>query len=159
MATTVKRITLWRAEVPNAPGTLARTLEPLAAAGADLRVVMGYRFPDESERAAIELYPVSGRRATAAAGEAGLAASAISCLLVEGDNTPGFGARLGRALADEGINVAFLMAQVLGRKFSAVLGFADEAGATTATRVIKAVGRAPAKRARKAKRASKRKRR
>src|SRR5206468_2332130 len=73
MAVTVKRITLWRADVDNHPGALARTLEPLAQAGADLRLVMGYRLPQTPERAAIELYPVSGKRATAAAAQAGLA--------------------------------------------------------------------------------------
>ena len=41
----VRPITLWRAEVDNQPGVLAQTLEPLAAAGADLQVVMGYRLP------------------------------------------------------------------------------------------------------------------
>ena len=45
MAVTVKRIGLWRSEVANEPGALARTLEPLAASRASLRVVMGYRFP------------------------------------------------------------------------------------------------------------------
>jgi hypothetical protein len=71
MALTVKRITLWRREVENQPGVLARTLEPLAAAGADLRLVMGYRFPEATTRAAIEVYPVTGRKATARAEQAG----------------------------------------------------------------------------------------
>lgn len=143
MALTVKRITLWRTDVANEPGVLARTLEPLADAGADLRLVMGYRFPTTPERSAIEVYPVSGRRATAAASEAGLAASDIPCVLVEGDNRPGLGAAMARGLAEAGINIAFLMAQVLGRKFTAAFGFADDATADSATRVIKAAGRAP----------------
>src|SRR5919109_3687595 len=110
MALTVKRITLWRADVENQPGVLARALEPLARAGADLRLVMGYRFPQTPERSAIELFPVSGKSATAAAQEAGLAQAAdIPCLLVEGDNRPGFGAVMTRGLADAGINIAFLM--------------------------------------------------
>ena len=45
MSVSVKHITLWRAEVENKAGVLARTLESLAAAGADLHVVMGYRYP------------------------------------------------------------------------------------------------------------------
>jgi len=137
MAVTVKRITLWRADVEDRPGTLARTLEPLAEAGADLRVVMGYRMPQTPERSAIELHPVSGKRATAAAQQAGLAASDIPCLLVEGDNRPGLGAAMARGLGDAGINIAFLIAQVIGRKFTAVVGFADEAAAGAATKVIK----------------------
>jgi hypothetical protein len=138
MAITVKRISLWRADVENQAGVLARTLEPLAQAGADLRLVMGYRFPQTPDRSAIELYPVSGKRATAAAQAAGLAqANDIPCLLVEGDNRPGLGAAIARGLADAGLNIAFLMAQVVGRRFAAAVGFADEAAATTASRVIK----------------------
>jgi hypothetical protein len=45
MAVTVKSATLWRREVENRPGALASTLEPLAKARVDLRVVMGYRLP------------------------------------------------------------------------------------------------------------------
>src|SRR5262249_52414699 len=82
MAVSVKRITLWRADVENRPGVRAPTLEPLARAGADLRLVMGYRFPQTPEHSAIELYPVSGKKVTAAAQEAGLGeAKHIPCLL------------------------------------------------------------------------------
>jgi len=138
MAVSVKRISLWRAEVENQPGVLAHVLEPLASAGADLRLVMGYRFPQTPERSAIELYPVSGKRATKAAGDAGLAeAKDIPCVLVEGDNRPGLGAAMARGLADAGINVAFVMAQVIGRKFTAAIGFDDDAAATNGTRIIK----------------------
>jgi ACT domain-containing protein len=42
MAVSVKKVTLWRTEVENKPGTLAKILAPLAEAGADLQVVMGY---------------------------------------------------------------------------------------------------------------------
>jgi hypothetical protein len=146
MALSVKPITLWRVDVANEPGVLARTLEPLAEAGADLRLVMGYRFPDTPERSAIEVWPVTGRRATGAADQAGLAAAGVPCVLVEGDNRPGLGAALSRALADEGINIAFLMAQVIGRKFTAAFGFVDEGALASATRVMKAAGRAPARR-------------
>ena len=149
MALTVKRITLWRKEVANQPGVLAETLEPLARAGADLRLVMGYRLPQDPARSAIELYPVAGKRVAAAAGEAGLAPSDIPCLLVEGDNQPGFGARLGRALAAAGINIAFVMAEAIGRRAMTVIGFADEATATAATKVVKSVGRAPARKRRR----------
>jgi len=58
MAVTVKRITLWRKELENKAGTLAGTLEPLAKAGADLQIVMGYRYPGDNTKAVVELYPV-----------------------------------------------------------------------------------------------------
>ena len=104
---------------------------------------MGYRFPEHRERAAIEVYPVAGRRATAAAQAAGLAPSDLVCLLIQGDDRPGLGARISRALADGGVNVAFVIAQVVGRRFSAVIGFADAAAANAATPLVKAASKAP----------------
>jgi hypothetical protein len=140
MALTVKRITLWRREVENQPGALASTLEPLAEAGADLRLVLGYRFPDETNQAAVEVFPVTGKRATAAARAAGLRPFNLACLLVEGDNRAGLGAGIGRALADAGVNIAFLVAQAVGRRFTAVVGFTDEAAANTAAKTIRRTG-------------------
>ena len=144
MALTVKRITLWRREIENQPGTLAATLEPLAAAGANLQVVMGYRFPETTTRAAIEVYPVAGKKTTAAAEQAGLAPVGLACLLVEGDDRPGLGARLARALAHAGINIVFLVAQGLGRRYTSVIGFDDDASAANAAKIIKAAAKAPA---------------
>ena len=45
MALTVKKIALWRKEVENGAGILAGTLAPLAHAGANIHVVMAYRYP------------------------------------------------------------------------------------------------------------------
>jgi hypothetical protein len=62
MAVIVKKIALWRKEVEDKPGVLANALAPLAHAGTDIHVVMAYRFPGQEAKAAIELYPVTGRR-------------------------------------------------------------------------------------------------
>ncbi len=137
MAVTVKRITLWRREVENRPGVLASTLEPLAQAKADLKVVMGYRLPGQESRAAIEVHPVVGRKATAAAHAMGLAASAIPTLLVDGDNRPGLGHALAQAIADANINLGFVLAQVVGRRYSAVLGFENDSDAVKAAVVVR----------------------
>lgn len=141
MAVTVKKVTLWRCEVENDPGTLDGVLGPLADAGADLQVVMGYRYPGESGKAAIEVFPVSGKKVIAAAQKAGLAASSIPTLMVQGDNRPGLGHGVARAIADAGINLAFLVAQVVDAKYSAVIGFENEEQATQATTLIKKVVR------------------
>lgn len=148
MALSVKKVTLWRTEVPNQTGELARVLEPLAEAGANLRVVMGYRHPDHPDRGAIELFPVSGRKTTAAAEQAGLHAAPIPCLLVDGDDRAGLGSELARAMANQGVNLAFLMAQTIGRRFSAVIGFASDDDADRAAKAIKGAGRRPARRKR-----------
>jgi hypothetical protein len=137
MPVTVKSISLWRKEVENQVGVLAHTLEPVAKAGASLQVLMGYRYPGEGMKAAIELYPVAGQKVTAAASEAGLSASSIPTLLVEGDDRPGLGLAISQAIAGAGINMTFFVAQAVGRRFSAVLGFESEADARKATPLIK----------------------
>jgi len=141
MAVTVKKVTLWRTEVANQPGVLAGVLEPLAGAGTNLRLVMGYAMGD-SGRAAIEVSPVSGKKATAAARAAGLAASPTACLLVEGDDRPGLGSAMARSIAAAGVNIHFLMAESVGRKFSAIFGFHSDADAAHATKAIKAAAKA-----------------
>jgi len=137
MAISVKRITLWRGKVEDRPGALADVLQPLAAAGADLQVVMGYHEPGEKLRAVIELYPVSGKKLTAAAQGAGLSAAPMPALLVNGDNRPGLGHAMSRAIGDAGISLSFLVAQTVGRKYSAVFGFSSEADAVRAAKLIK----------------------
>ena len=137
MPLTVKPIKLWRREITNTPGALAKTLQPLASVGADLQVVMGYRYPGNEEKAAIELYPITNRKLSSAAESAGFEDASIAALLVEGDNRPGLGHAIAQAIADGGINLDFLVAQVLGRRYSAVLGFDTEADLKKATSLIK----------------------
>jgi hypothetical protein len=137
MAVTVKKAILWRSEVDKSPGMLANILQPLSEAGADLQVVMAYRYPDGENKAAIELYPVSGKKSAAAAQTAGLAPSSISTLVVEGDNRPGLGHTIAKAVGDAGINMSFVMAQVVGRRYSAVFGFENEVDASKAATLIK----------------------
>jgi hypothetical protein len=139
MAVTVKRIVLWRCEVDNKVGALAATLAPLTTAGADLEVVMGYGLAGDPSMAAIEMYPIVGKKLIAAAKAAGLSAATIPALHVTGDNKAGMGYATTQALADAGINMQFLVAHVLGRKYTAVFGFASDADARRAATIIKKV--------------------
>ena len=141
MAVTVKKITLWRKEVAHEAGTLASVLEPLAEAGTNLRLVMGYAIPGECSRAAVEVFPVTGQKAMRTARAAGLSASPIACLLVEGDDRAGLGAAMARAVAAAGVNISFMMAETVGRKFSAVFGFQSDADAATASKAIKSAAK------------------
>jgi hypothetical protein len=137
MPVTVKSISLWRKEVLNQAGTLAGTLEPISKAGANLRVLMGYRYPGDATKAAIEVYPIAGKKVTAAAAGMGLVASQIPALLVEGDDKPGLGLAIAKAISGAGVNMTFFVAQVVGRRYSAVLGFETESDAKTAAPIIK----------------------
>ncbi|MFZ0886839.1 MAG: hypothetical protein WA005_00160 [Candidatus Binataceae bacterium] len=142
MTVTVKKITMWRGEVDDRPGVLASTLEPLAQAKADLKMVMGYRLPSHEGRAAIGVHPVVGKKAADAARGAGLAASAIPTLLVEGDNRPGLGHAIAKAIADANINLSFVVAQVVGRRYSAVLAFENQSDAARAAALVRKAGAA-----------------
>src|SRR5437879_12248468 len=99
MAVTVKKITLWRGKVENRPGILAEGLGPDATARTDLKVVMGYGEPGEVQ-AVIELFPVGGKKLTAAMARAGLGPSVIPTLLVTGDNRAGMCQAMARGVAD-----------------------------------------------------------
>ncbi len=138
MALTVRKILLWRREAPDAPGVGAATLEPFARSGADLKLVMGYRIHDG--KAAVEVWPVAGRKIVAAAQGAGLAAATIPALLVEGDDRPGLGHAFAKAVADAGISLSFLVAMVVGRKYSAIFGFGSEADAKAAAPLLRKAG-------------------
>ena len=137
MAVTVKEITLWRREIENQPGMLAQVLDPLADNRVDLKVLMAYRYTGNEAKGAVELYPISGKKATAAARDAGLTPADIPAVLVEGVNSPGIGYATTRAIADAGINLAFLVAQVVGTKFSAVYGFDNVSDRRRAISVLK----------------------
>jgi len=141
MAVTVKKVTLWRKEVPHSPGVLADVLTALAEAGVNLQVVMGYTFPGETGRAAIEVFPIAGKKAATAASAAGLSASPIACLHVEGNDRAGLGGEMARAVADKGINISFVIAETVGRKFSAVFGFQSDGDATIAAKAIKSAAK------------------
>ena len=94
MPVTVRKVVLWRKEVENKTGILAQTLEPFAKVGADLHVVMAYRYPGNETMAAVEVYSVTGKKLTAAAAGVGLAASSIPTLLFEATISRVWGMRL-----------------------------------------------------------------
>ncbi len=134
MAISVRKTFLWTREVDNKPGTLARTLQPLAEAGTDLEIVMAY---GTGNKAVIEVAPITGKRATATAEKAGLAESRIPAVVVTGDNRAGIGHAFARAVGDAGININFLVAHVVGNRFTSVFGFDSEAETDRAIPVIK----------------------
>lgn len=138
MAVTVKKARLWRKELDNRPGTLSKALQPLAAAGVNLTTVMGYRFPGDEDHAAVEVFPVEGKKAEDAARKGGLMPFGdVSCLLVSGDDRPGIGARISQALAEAGINICFVMTLVAGKKYVSIMGFDSERDADKAVPLIK----------------------
>lgn len=139
MAVTVKRASMWRKEISNKPGTLADSLKPLSKSGVNLQTVMGYVYPGQPKKAAVEIYPISGSKATKAARSARFKAGGVHCLLVEGDDKVGLCHSMADAICEAGINLNFVVIQVFGRKYSGWFGFKSEADAAKAVPIIKAV--------------------
>ena len=139
VAVKIKRVELWRTEIRNKPGVLAATLQPLAEGGADLKVVMKYSVPGRSNRATVEIFSGTGRRAAHAARTAGFSLSPTPVLLVEGESRPGLAYAVANTIAWVGISVRFLSAQVVGKRYSALLGFRTDEDARKAGVLIQRV--------------------
>ncbi len=130
----VEKVALWSGTIEDKPGALAKVLEPLAAAGVDLQVVLAER---REGAGVVYLAPVKGRKAVEAARSVGLSETATPVILrVEGTNKPGLGHLMTSALAEAGINLAFAAAAVLGNKFVAFFGFDSDADARKASRIL-----------------------
>jgi len=129
MSITIKKVVVWRTEVENRPGAMARALEPLAEQ--DLDVVIGY------QGTVIDIAPVVGKKATAAAESAGFKPLPTPMILVEGKNRPGVALTATRALGKAGIGMDSLEAQVVGKKYRALFGFLSDVDARRAASVIK----------------------
>lgn len=133
MSVTVRKVVVWRTEVANQPGEMARALEPLARQSLDL--VIGY------QGAIIDIAPVVGKNATRAAERAGFKPLPTSMILVEGQDGPGICAAAARALGHAGVSLDSVVAQVVGRKYQALFGFTSDADVKRAAALIKkAVG-------------------
>jgi len=151
MAISVRKLAIWSREIGNEPGTLGAALGPFADSGCDLQVCMAYEKPGEGMRSIAEVAPVEGAKATRAAQAAGFAQSAISCIVVDGDNRPGLGRATAAALGAAGINIQFLVTLVTGKKYRSIFGFGAGADVEQAKKVIRSAGAAikPARPARR----------
>jgi len=74
----------------------------------------------------VEVAPITSRRAALAAEKSRLLPGGAPTLQVLGENRPGLANRIAQALADSNVNISFLVAQVVGKRYSAVFGFENE---------------------------------
>jgi len=138
MALTIKPVQVWVAEIDDAAGGLAKVLEPLAEAGAELECVIARRQPDRAGKAVVFLAPVKGKKVEEGARKAGVQpAENISTLRIEGNDRKGLGARIARAIARAGVSIRGLSAVVHGKKFVAYVGFDSPADAERAAITLK----------------------
>jgi hypothetical protein len=136
MAITVKKVQLLRCQLQNRPGSLAESLKPFAEARVNLQVIMGYVYEKDRRHAALEVFGPSNRTTSVAKGRFE-AARHVHCLVVQGDDRPGLGYEIARAMGSSRINMSFAVMQAIGNRYAAVFGFETGVAATRAMRVIK----------------------
>jgi hypothetical protein len=136
MAYKIAKVTVFAADMFNQPGRLARALEALRNAGANLEFVIGRRVTERTSR--VFLAPLKGAKQIRAAADVEFrAAAGMHVIRIEGPDRAGLGADMTRALADAGINIRGISSAAF-KKFSVCyLAFASAADLAAATRVLK----------------------
>jgi hypothetical protein len=113
MAETVRRIEYYYVQVPDEPGTAARTLGPLKQSGVNL---LGYlAFPVGDKQSQLDLVPEDPAALKVAAGKVGIPLSDVKkAFLVQGDDRVGAVVDTVRKLAEAKINITATMATAAG---------------------------------------------
>ena len=135
----VERADVWAAPIDDQPGGLARMLNGLRDAGADLEFVLARRAPEKPGTGVVFVTPLRGEAETSAAESLGFNVThSVYSVRVEGDNRAGRGSELTEKLADAGINLRGLSAAVIGTRFVVYIGLDSEADAEKAVEILQA---------------------
>jgi hypothetical protein len=142
MALKVSKTDVWAVEIPDQPGGLAKVMETIAGAGANLECVIARRQPDKPGTGVAFVTPLKGKKVLATAASAGFQEThRIATLRVEGPDRPGVGSQIARAIAEAGVNLRGVSAVALGTKFVSFLGFDNWGDANRAAAALRALGR------------------
>lgn len=140
MSMKISSVDVWVVDLVNRPGMLARVLEVLSAAGANLEFVVARRASANTSRTF--LAPIIGSRQARAAADVGLMkAAGMHVLRIESADKPGLGARMTRALADAGLNLRGLSAAAIGKKSVTYIAFSTESERKLAQTRLKRLSR------------------
>ena len=136
MPYTINKVDVWAGDILNRSGMLARVIEALTNAGAQLEFMIARRVNDKTSR--VFLAPIKGAKQHRAASEVGLVrASGMHSLRIEGSDRAGLGAAITRAVADNGINLRGASAAAIGKKAVFYLAMESEQSLREATRVVR----------------------
>ena len=136
MPYTLTKVEVWAADIRNRPGMLARVLEALTNAGAQFEFMIARRVNEKTSR--VFLAPLKGRKQQRAAAEVDLVrAAGMRCLRIEGPDRVGLGARVTRALADQGINLRGASVAAIGRKAVFYLAVESEQDLKDTRRIVR----------------------
>lgn len=132
----ISAVDVYAVDVMNRPGMLARVLEALTLAGANLEFVIARRVNENTSR--VFLSPLKGTKVLRAAADLGLRkADGMHAIRVQGPDAPGLGARLSRGVADAGLNMRGFSGAAAGKTFIGYIAFATAEDARQGLRAAK----------------------
>jgi hypothetical protein len=138
MKLNVSRTDTWATVIDDRPGGLADKLAALAAAGANLELIVARRAPEQRGSGVLFVTPLKGAKQIKAAEAAGFQKTeSLHSLRVEGADKPGMGAKLTQALAEAGINLRGLSAAALGKRYVSHLALDTAKDAVKAAAALK----------------------
>jgi hypothetical protein len=133
----VERVNVWAASIKDKPGRLARILNGLSEAGADLDFIIARRAPEKPGTGVVFVTPLRGDREVSAAAVLGFnVTTSINSIRIEGDNKPGITAELTQKLAAAGLNLRGLSAAVIGPRFILYIGLDTAEDAKKAVNIL-----------------------
>ncbi len=129
----INRADVWVGEIEDRAGGLADKLAILAKVGANLEFVVVRRLMEKPGKALLFASPLRG----AAAKEAGLSKASSMCVVrIDGPDQPGLGARIGRAIANEGISMRGMTGASIGNRNVIYISFGSVADADQITQCL-----------------------
>jgi len=138
MTMNIKKVELWTAHLADRPGAMATKLALLADAGANLEYLHARRTPEIVGKGLLSVWPLKGAKQLQAAAEAGFARSHGPVVLrLEFPDRPGFGAQVGLALSDAGINVRGFAVMDIQKKGLSFLTLDNQKDADKAVQILK----------------------
>ncbi len=141
MAVEISKVDVYAGEIEDRPGGLAKKLQTLADAGANLEFVIARRQHGQHEqdgKGLVFVAPLKGAKQTGAARKVGLSKTdSLHSLRLMGANKAGIGARISRLIAEAGINMRGLSAAAIGNKAVVYFAFDSDADAKLAAKMLK----------------------
>lgn len=136
MSYVLKKVDVWAGDFMNRPERLARILEALSAADAELQFLVARRVNENTSR--VFLAPLDTKKQRQAATDVGLVpAIGMHAFRVEGNDRGGLGAEITRAVAAAGVNIRGASAATVGKKNVFYLAFKSEEELKSAMKAVK----------------------
>ena len=129
---------VWSTTIDDKPGGLIAKIEDLVVKGnLNLEFLLAQRLSEDQDKGSLFLLPISGERQQAIAERAGFVRNdRVFGLRVTGNDEPGIGYRILKALADRGVNLRAVSAAALRDQFVMYLALDSAADAELATKIL-----------------------